>query len=686
MPWKSSSSSVAAKQKPMARSKPGGKSIRGPISAPIPFTDSYQYGEFAGPVQLHQSREGAQKLVSNSESRQPQGFGQSQTAKAANDSAVLSKVQSGSQRVIIDTSAAQNPPHEASKRSSKSQTKDSPARKRSPIRNALGRLFGRRKKTTSQLTTSSEPIQRSSAPPQHTGTPEKIDPHRGSGASRSASLPVTEYDRALRSHSVGLDDVIAIRSARNSLAVDQTLPKKRDGEGAIPYPLGARYIGDGKLAGLCPRPASVNDRDLRGSTILSDDSTEIGRAITSDAGGLKRRSRSMSAMPFFEASQDEQRRRSQELRELRDSCCYGQDPLSPLSSEFPEDDALATFDLDLPKPPRPAAPEPAELTTPDPYMFGNLISDGEAANRQQVGEITLSSRVNGIENRLHVLEDSVSLLRYKANPYPNVGWKPSDVTLPSELGGQPSFSYPNTRQPHHSLSMGMAPTSTRPSTGHSEAVLTESTSQSGGGMNSDARAASLQPSLLESIRPISEQTIRARNSQSFLPPRQASSYGEEQFAAILGLLETERSARIVLEAQVQQLTRQLNMLLGKNTRRSSHRTSAVLPPAVSVFEYDADESESPRSSSARYNVWHPQQGYQLDDSGIDRGMSQHTTTGIYDDDDTESASQVYATPSEEVHAEAFDAYPGAQQEAGGSGPRTLSLSRMTMTPVPTAVM
>ncbi|OAA67524.1 hypothetical protein ISF_03700 [Cordyceps fumosorosea ARSEF 2679] len=666
MPWKSSSSSVAAEPMPMARSKSGAKSVRGQISSPIPVPDPYM--EFPESPQVPQFTDEAQQAGSNSNPRHAR-FDQNQRAKTPDDYAALSKVQSGTQRGTMDTSATQSSTQDAGKRLSKEKAKDVPARKRSPIRNVLGRLFGRRKKTTtSQITTTPEPTpQRSSAPPQHTGKIEKVDPSRGSGANRSASLPVTEYDRALRSHSVGLDDVIAIQSARNSLAVDhQILPKKRNPESSSPYPLGARYIGDGKLAGLCPRPASVNDRDLRSSGIMTDDPNEIGRAITSEpASGLKRRSMSMSAMSVFEANQQEHRRRSQEMRELRESCFYGEDPLSPLSSEFPEDDALGTFDLDLPDPPRPTAPEP---TTPEePFIFGDLIFEEEAANRQQVSEATLGSRVNGIENRLHVLEDSVSLLRYKANPHANMDWKPSDATLSSGLGTQPSFSYPNARNPHHSLSMGMAPTSTRPSTSGSDAVFTEPISLPSG---RDGHAAGASSSLLDPGRPTSEQTVRARNSQDLLG-RHTSSLNEDQFAAILGLLEAERSARMLLEAQVRHLTRQLNtLLLGKQAR---HKPSAP----VSVFEYDADESEStpPRSAD---NVWHPR----------------HAATngvGYDDDDDAESASQVYATPLEEAHGAALNGgYPGAekQQEEGedGASPRTMSLSRMTMGPMPTAVM
>lgn len=155
MPWKSSSSSAAAKPKPMARAKPGAKSIRGQISAPIPVPESYE--EYSEPTQQHQSREASQHDGRN--------MPQNHITKTADDSTIISKVQSGAQRVTVDKSADRSPTPEVGKRLSKLQAKEAPVRKRSPIRNVLGRLFGRRKKTPSQLTTASEPV-RSSAPPQ----------------------------------------------------------------------------------------------------------------------------------------------------------------------------------------------------------------------------------------------------------------------------------------------------------------------------------------------------------------------------------------------------------------------------------------------------------------------------------------------------------------------------------------
>lgn len=472
------------------------------------------------------------------------------------------------------------------------------------------------------------------------------------------------------------------------MAVERAQAKKRSGGSASPFLLGARYIGDGKLAGLCPRPASVNDKDLHGSTPVAEDPNEIGRAITSDLSGLRRRSRSMSALSFFEANQDDQRRRSEEMKDLRGSSYLSEDPLSPISSEFPQEYAMDTFNLELPGPPRPPEPEPP---TPEAFVFGNLISDDEAANQHQVDKAaTLNTRVNGIENRLHVLEDSVSLLRYKSNPYTVTGWKPSDGTLPTAgLGIQTSFSYPTTTNHHYSLSMGM-PQSTRPSTTNSEGVLTESTLQDGGTTNGRDHGTSQHPAHSGTARPLSEHTLRGYSGHSSIPPQNGPILSGEHYTAILGLLEMERSARIALETQVLHLTRQLNMLLSKNANKSGYRTSSGAP-LVSAFDYDADESESLASSTARYNVWHPQ-GYSFEDSGIDPGTSsQPVANEDGAEDDNESSSQPYATPSEENHT--FGVYQGGSgvkddnNSADETGPmRALSLSRLTMgqmqTPTP----
>lgn len=151
MPWKSSSSSVTERPKAMAKPKPGNKSIRGQISAPIPVADS-SVGEFAEPKQLPiQAQDVNRNYLPNN------------TGEVTAPSRVASAA--ATQRVTISEASNHTNAPEGSKRLSKTQAKEPSARKKSPIRNALGRLFSRRKKTASQLTTASEPAQRSSAPP-----------------------------------------------------------------------------------------------------------------------------------------------------------------------------------------------------------------------------------------------------------------------------------------------------------------------------------------------------------------------------------------------------------------------------------------------------------------------------------------------------------------------------------------
>lgn len=132
----------------------------------------------------------------------------------------------------------------------------SPKRKKSTLRGAFSKLFSRRKKTDSQIlpTIAADPghdvydmrdsqqalqqqqyqpqyhqqqhqqqQQQQQQAPQHRSVrsdPTVLSRPRDSEPKRSASLPITEYDRALRSHSIGPEELIAIESARNSFQAD----------------------------------------------------------------------------------------------------------------------------------------------------------------------------------------------------------------------------------------------------------------------------------------------------------------------------------------------------------------------------------------------------------------------------------------------------------------------------------
>ncbi len=161
------------------------------------------------------------------------------------------------------------------------QSKDRgpPSRKKSTLRSTFSKLFGRKKKKT---TSDVSDMNRASA---HISELERASQHRSVGhpsgpdyvipgqaltsarqdptalnrvkdgePKRSTSLPITEFDRPLRSHSIGPDDMLALESARNSLQASRRrahtvsrsyLAPRRDAEWG---------------SGLSPRPANNHGR------------------------------------------------------------------------------------------------------------------------------------------------------------------------------------------------------------------------------------------------------------------------------------------------------------------------------------------------------------------------------------------------------------------------------------------
>ncbi|KIH95076.1 hypothetical protein SPBR_03413 [Sporothrix brasiliensis 5110] len=231
----------------------------------------------------------------------------------------------------------------------------SPKRKKSTLRGAFSKLFSRRKKTDSQIlpTIAADPDnnthdmddsqqgfqyrqqqqqqqqqqqrqqqQQQQPALQHRSVrsdPTVLGRPRDSEPKRSASLLITEYDRALRSHSIGPDEILAMDSARNSLQVDcgpdenagmedSSGGRRRDTTSAHrPFfsqqskagrrrfnnksETYANILSGSGWTGLSPRPASAQGRKsqkrLSGSDIVSGSaSSALGRNwVTGGAGG-----------------------------------------------------------------------------------------------------------------------------------------------------------------------------------------------------------------------------------------------------------------------------------------------------------------------------------------------------------------------------------------------------------------
>lgn len=268
-------------------------------------------------------------------------------------------------------------------------------------------------------------------------------------APRVTSMPISEFDRALRSHSIGPDDINAIESARNSMDVLGSSPARKRAAtlintkipmagGMIPRSRGEEW------AGLSPRPASTHGR---GSRFTEEDPDAIGRAITSDGNGSdighKRRSRSLSQLNEVALEQQAGgRRRSDEIRYWRESYDIP-GPLSPLSSapnetetEVNEENyelgggggrvSMSVADSSV--------AERIPKTPPQPFHFGSVASMNEMAGMKITQAVTLEERFGNLEVRMIKLERVVDQLCHSVP-----GFKGPLKTTTTELGSAPSM-------------------------------------------------------------------------------------------------------------------------------------------------------------------------------------------------------------------------------------------------------
>ncbi|KAK3394685.1 hypothetical protein B0H63DRAFT_517789 [Podospora didyma] len=525
-----------------------------------------------------------------------------------------------------------------------SQSKDAPQRKKSTLRSALGRLFGRgRKKNNSAIQDSPVPA-RDSKPlgsSQHRSDPTAFSRVKETSPQRTASLPITEYDRPLRSHSIGPDDIMAIESARDSLQAEAAATVA--GARSSISPVGRRRAATttSRLflqprirtdwgAGLSPRPASSHGRASRlGDSGEPEDPNEIGRAITSDAGhGLRRRSRSLSGLKDF--IQPGGRRRSDEIRYWRES--YDPGFMSPLSSNAPED---LDGPMDVSAPESPAVDRPPK-TPPQPFNFGPITNDMVGMKITQAASI--DTRIGDLEGRTHKLERVVDQLCHSVPGFRGPLGATSQGDLASRKGTQPSYAYSTSSPPPIPAIYRTISTDLKegpPGSSSQRSLETDSHSQisfgeaptfigslhppSSSAAQSQSLTVTAPPTISLQDRPTSTSTVRGAASLPTMG-RETGSGADDQYAMLAAQLETERAARQVLEAQVMKLSERLNtlsttmfaMVRGPAESRSHERlappsiggSSPLLQPpktlvvpqqealkALSVFETDDEEEE-----------------------------------------------------------------------------------------------
>ncbi|KAK2599000.1 hypothetical protein QQS21_005534 [Conoideocrella luteorostrata] len=692
MPWKPPSGGSGH------RPRTGSKSIRGQISGPIPIPNPLDE-EF--PIRGQQVAIATPTVISNmGEDDKEMGFGHqvvnlepiaphyasgssgSGNSSCPNQPSDLSS-STPAPRSVSQKSSTRTPSQlrqslPLSETESKKDKRDSqvkPQRKKSTIRSAFSKLFGRKKKTQAVEETKSSQRNIASANPkitpnkQHRSDPTGHRPnHITIEPKRSFSMPITEYDRALRSHSVGPEDVMAIQSARNSLSADMRMSGRfLHAFGSSDHPASPRWAGGSKLAGLSPRPASSQDRTRMGD--LGDDPTEIGRAISSDSHGLKRRSRSLSVIPNLDLASTPQgivRRRSAEIRYWRES--YAAPFMSPTSTTA--DEEMMRLPMDDPGDEALPPPEERAVTPEQAIMMNREDTKGSPSPRKSTEEttspiepMTLDIRVSNLEMRMSRLEGIVLQL---GSSLPALRLQSSNQNRPS--GARSVHLQTNDHsvnsillQPSDMGYVGEPRRSTsRPSTRHSDV----SKKTFGDVDEATPRATIVSPIDSESRAYLQSTQLRGTGG----PLRHSSgAVTFEHYTNLLALLETERSAREALEAHVRSLSRQVQ-LIGKstaytNTDQSDSPSLDRSLGEVSVFDHDEDDDNHHRRITAtrcRYNT------LGTDDSGI-------ATENRSDDEYTES----FVTPVE-IGNSGFDVYGNENDAMLRSEGRKLSLSHLTM--------
>jgi hypothetical protein len=467
-----------------------------------------------------------------------------------------------------------------------------------------------------------------------------------SAQKRSASLPINEFNRALRSHSTVLED-FPLKETSNRVSTQlegHVRPRRATTPSRLWTP--NKTPGFVDWTGLSPRPASTQARD---SKFISDSEIDgaVGIAVTSGSHP-NRRSRSLGELRGAVPQNIIIRRRSDEIKYWRES--YDPGLLSPLSST--KADAEEPIQLDRPELPLENLPQ----EQPQPFNFGPM---GEMAGMKITQAASLETRVQRLEHRVHQVERGIvqihrgtsrEPLLFHSSPKRNSRDRSgstnrprtdcSDVTLTKQqMHREQPGSEPYGRQ-NRSSSYG----SSRPSTNSVENSYTPSFDNFSHPNLLPSEEHETLASHHATARPLSTSTTIRGLSPTL---SKDSHLTGEHWTALTNMLLAEQAARQHLEALVHDLQQQIHAM------RSSNLSNGVSYPTP----------ESDHLADPIKNEVGGQSSFEADDSSDDEGRY---------------AQEEFQTPNEENGHLSDDIFGDAKVASAKNTPRTLSLSQLTL--------
>ena len=305
-------------------------------------------------------------------------------------------------------------------------------------------------------------------------------------------------------------------------------------------------------------------------------------------------------------------------------------------------------------------------TPPQPFQFGDLATMNEMAGMRITEAVSMDSRIGSLEARVKRLESVVTQLcdttpnfrpkleaPNRAPPPPPNDETASGYTL--SIAGMKTSAYPASGREMK--------TSTRPSTQQSQMSKT-----SFGDTNTfvDSMPRSFgqgMPQSHKKERPISTATIRGATSLPSLTKDGHTPFTIDHYTTLMALIDTERSARQALEAQVKVMGHQMAIMSKSIRKRNGRTNSTVSGIQTSAFDVDEDDEDELHAMLARERA----------NTGSQPGP------GVAAGDDDYESEEPFTTPHEV--GQTFEEQL-REDESRRKAERTMSLSRLTLGATP----